>query len=285
MNSDARGRLPMGSQLDENYIVVEYLNEYDTDTALFYKVREQGISSADYFIIQEYYPITGYSRNADNSLSIDENLIDKQQFDKGRAHFFKAYLDMSKPGGDQRFGRPVDYQMFNETAYCIFEYSAYDFQQKIQSISSYANLPVEYLPYYQSAAEFSYDVSDDALTIKGIDFNSDVYSYLLQGGVDAFVGHIREGVSSDRDALYDMLVQLDEFEAGDSDNSMGERRSSLTLDDMEKELGLHDHEWRLLRLLIKPDDEFYSWFISGECSGVAMSRNGRTFKSWVRAIS
>ena len=82
-----------------------------------------------------------------------------------------------------------------------------------------------------------------------------------------------------------MLVQLDEFEVGDGGCFEGERGAQLTLEKMNKELGLGDHEWRLLRLLIKPDDEFFRWVLPGNCSGVAMSRNGRFFKNWVTIIS
>ena len=283
-NDDNRDRLPPGTKLDGVYSIVENLSEYDSDTFLCYKA-ESGDFLHEYYIITELYPLTGCVRNADNSLSIDEALMNKAQFDKTRALFFKNYLEISRPAGDPQLGRAVDYKMLNGTAYCFFEYSAYDFLQKIQAVSSYAKLPPEYLPSYQGAAELDYEVTDNALTIKGIDFNNDVYSYTLQSAVAALVGRIREQVSSDREALYEMLTRLEEFESDDSDYSMGERRSSLTIEEMDKDLGLGDHEWRLLRLLIKHDDEFYSWVISGECSGVAMTRNGRTFKSWVRTIS
>ena len=151
--SDARSRLPLGSKLDASYTVVEYLDDYDTDTMLVYKMckeidqdpygiftdtfvdidEEQAAEDDEltyqYFIISEYYPIAGCLRNADNSLSIDERLMDMQQFDNGRADFFKAYLKMRKPEGEQPFGIPVDYKMINETAYCIFDYNAHDYRQ------------------------------------------------------------------------------------------------------------------------------------------------------------
>lgn len=307
--SDARSRLPLGSKLDESYIVVEYLDDYDTDTMLVYKMckeidqdphgiftdtfvdidEEQAAEDDEltyqYFIISEYYPITGCLRNADNSLSIDEKLMDKQQFDNGRADFFKAYLKMHKPEGEQPFGIPVDYKMINETAYCIFDYNAHDYRQKLQSVLTYATLPTEYLPPYQEWPGISYEVDNDVLTIKGIDFNSDAYYYLLRGGVESFVRYLHEGVERERDSLYSMLTRLDEFETSDSDCSMGERETPLSVDEMDEELGKADSEWRILRFLIKPEDKFYSWIILGECSGVAMSRNGRTFKSWVTTIS
>ena len=113
--TDTRTRLPLGSKLDGRFTVVEYLKDYDSDSSLVYKVSKLD-AEHNYYIVSEYYPITGCLRNADGSLSIEENLIEKQQFDKGRALFFKAYLDMYKPEGEQRFGRPVGYQMFNETA-------------------------------------------------------------------------------------------------------------------------------------------------------------------------
>lgn len=284
MIDDNRVRLHPGAKLDGGYSIVENLGEYDSDTFLCYKAQHEGFHQ-EYFIITELYPLSGCVRNADNSLSIDAALMDKAKFDKTRAFFFKNYLEVSKVAGDPQLGRAVDYEMLNGTAYCFFEYSAYDFLQKIQAVSSYAKLPAEYLPTYQGGADLSYEVTDNALTIKGIDFNSDVYSYTLQSAVAVLVGRIREQVSSARETLYEMLTRLEEFESDDSDYSMGERRSSLTIAEMDKDLGLADYEWRLLRLLIKPDDEFYSWFISGECSGVAMARNGRTFKSWVMSIS
>ena len=284
MIEDNRERLSPGTKLEGVYSIVENFAEYDSDTFVCYKAQREDLPNT-YFIITELYPLTGCVRNADHSLSIDEALMDKAQFDKMRALFFKNYLEVSKVAGDPQLGRAVDYKMLNGTAYCFFEYSAYDFLQKIQAASSYAKLPAEYLPSYQSSAELSYEVTDKALIFKGIDFNSDVYSYTLQSAVAALVGRIHEQVSSDREALYEMLTRLEEFESDDSDYPMGERRSSLTIEEMDKDLGLADHEWRLLRLLIKPEDEFYSWVISGECSGVAMTRNGRTLKSWVRTIS
>ena len=55
------------------------------------------------------------------------------------------------------------------------------------------------------------------------------------------------------------------------------------LDEMDENTG--QSNWYRLRMLIKPDDEFWRWVIPGESAGVCMYRNGRVFRNWVTQIS
>ena len=91
MIDDNRERLQPGAKLDSVYSIIENLSEYDSDTSLCYKAQREDLHHV-YFIITELYPLSGCVRNADHSLSIDEALMDKAQFDKTRALFLKTIL-------------------------------------------------------------------------------------------------------------------------------------------------------------------------------------------------
>ena len=308
--SNLRSKLAIGSQLDGIYTIVEYLEHEDTDSSVVYKVRDLFSKSEDmtelfsntfspldiskiddelaesshYFIITEYYPRNGCVRKKDSSLIYDNVVSNKEQFDKGRAHFFRDYLDMCKPEYERQFGKPVDYIMLNNTAYCLFDYDQYDYRKKLHLIHN-ITAPDELIPPYKPLPDINYTVKNNTLNITGIDFSREPYSYLLKDIMGTFTGHLNKAVSEEQSSLQNMINLLSEFESNDRDESLGEKEVQISREDMDNELGASEVDWRLLRNLTRDGDEFWRWVVLGECWGVSMVRNGRTFKTWVTAIT
>lgn len=118
------------------------------------------------------------------------------------------------------------------------------------------------------------------LIFYGIDFGAAPCTDYVDEIVNAVDSSVTAQLERNREMLQQMIDALANFELGEEDRRLGVLTGKSTVEALDDLLREDEDEWRMLRLLVKPDDEFWHWEQSDQMGGICMLRNGRVFKSW-----